>query len=188
MRQRDLPVARLHQRLHRVEGGALDQRRYRDRHDLGVGLLLLGVGAAVELVFADIGAARQNAVDLADTPSAAVAGEDAAGVQVLDDRLDAHLAVIGLRAEREPVVIAASGGFVLIALAIGLSGWRRRMDHARPSRWMSMRMPESRARLTMLAASSTFSGRCSPACIAGRPSRPNNRSNAKAIVRPLILV
>lgn len=36
--------------------------------------------------------ARQDAVDLANAPTAAVTGEDAVAVQVADDVLDAHLA------------------------------------------------------------------------------------------------
>nr|WP_245409786.1 hypothetical protein [Pararhizobium haloflavum] len=40
---------------------------------------------------------------MADAPATAVAGEDALGVQMLDDRLDAHLAAVALPFQREPI-------------------------------------------------------------------------------------
>lgn len=42
-------------------------------------------------------------MDLADAPAAAVAGEDALGVQMLDNRLDAHVAAVALTVQSEPV-------------------------------------------------------------------------------------
>nr|WP_231621634.1 hypothetical protein [Sphingomonas sp. 37zxx] len=90
-------------RLHGVEGLKVDQRRHGHRDDLADGLQLLGLGALVELVLADIGAARQNAVKLADTPAPAVAGEDAARVQVGHDRLDAHRTGRAVPLQRQPV-------------------------------------------------------------------------------------
>src|SRR5487761_1521834 len=52
---------------------------------------------------AHVGPAGQNAVNLADAPTAAVAGEDAVAVQVADDVLDAHLALGAVTVERKPV-------------------------------------------------------------------------------------
>ena len=72
----------LEQRLHRVEGLAVDDRRDRHDHDLADRLQLLGLGPLVELMLAHVGAAGQDAVDLADAPTAAVAGEDAVAVEV----------------------------------------------------------------------------------------------------------
>ena len=61
-------------------------------NDLGVGFQFLGLAALVELMLAHIGAAGQDAVNLTDAPTPAVAGEDAAAVEIGDDVLDAHLA------------------------------------------------------------------------------------------------
>ncbi len=69
-------------RLHRVEGRLVDDRRHGDDHDLADRLQLLGLGALVELVLADIGAAGQDAMDLPDAPASAVAGEDAVAVEI----------------------------------------------------------------------------------------------------------
>jgi len=54
-------------------------------------------------MLAHIGAAGQDAVDLADAPTASVAREDAVAVQVADDVLDAHLALGAVAVERKPV-------------------------------------------------------------------------------------
>ncbi len=43
-------------------------------------------------MLADIGAAGEDAMDLTDAPTPAVAGEDALAVEIFDDGLDAHLA------------------------------------------------------------------------------------------------
>nr|WP_245594140.1 MULTISPECIES: hypothetical protein [Acidiphilium] len=91
------------QRLHRVEGLAVDDRRHRHDDDLADRLQLLGLGPLVELMLAHVGAAGQDAVDLADTPTAAVAGENAIAVQVADDVLHAHLAFGAVAVERKPV-------------------------------------------------------------------------------------
>ncbi len=96
-------MAAFEQRLHRVEGLAVDNRRHRHDHDLADRLQLLGLGSFVELVLAHVGASGQDAVDLADAPAAAVAREDAVAVQVADDGLDAHLALGAVAVEREPV-------------------------------------------------------------------------------------
>jgi hypothetical protein len=73
-------VPGLEQRLHRVEGFALDDRRNRNDHDLADRLQFLGLGPLVELMLAHVGPAREDAVDLADTPAPAVAREDAVAV------------------------------------------------------------------------------------------------------------
>ena len=85
-----LSDSRAQMRLHGVEGGLIDERRDRDRHHLADGFQLLGLGALVELVHACIGAARQDTVDLPDTPSPPVAGEDAVAIEIGDDLLHAE--------------------------------------------------------------------------------------------------
>ena len=77
-------------RLHGIERRLIDQRRNLDSDDLARGLERLVLGAFVELVPADVGRAGQDAVDLADAPAPAIAGEDAALVQVGGDVLFAH--------------------------------------------------------------------------------------------------
>lgn len=64
----------------------------RGDNDLGGRLQRLVLGALVELVPADVGRPRQDAVDLADAPAPAVAGEDATLVEIGRDVLDAHRA------------------------------------------------------------------------------------------------
>ncbi len=81
-------MAGLEERLRRVEGLAADDRRYRHDHDLADRLQLLGPGPLVEFMIAHVGAAGQDAVDLADAPTAAVAREDAVAVEIADDVLD----------------------------------------------------------------------------------------------------
>lgn len=88
----DLGITGLEPRLHRVERLAVDDRRNGNRHDLADRFQFLGFGSLVELMLAHVGAAGQDAVDLADAPTASIAGEDAAAVEVGDDILDAHLA------------------------------------------------------------------------------------------------
>ena len=90
-------------RLHGVEGGLIDDRRNRDRHHLADGLQLLGLGALVELVRTGIGAAGQDAVDLPDTPTAPVAGEDAVCVQMGDDLLHAQRAARSIPFQEQPI-------------------------------------------------------------------------------------
>ena len=63
-----LRIARAQMCLHGIERGLIDDRRDGDRHHLTGWLQLLGLGALVELVRADIGAAGQDTVDLPDTP------------------------------------------------------------------------------------------------------------------------
>ena len=75
---RNLRVAGAQMRLHGVEGGLVDQRRHGDGDHFADRLQFLGFAALVELVAADIGRAGQDAVNLPDAPSPAVAGEDAA--------------------------------------------------------------------------------------------------------------
>lgn len=77
-RQYDLRIAGAEMRLHRVGRRLIDQRRHFDRNDLAEGFQHLVLGALVELMPADIGRPRQDAVNLADAPAPAVAGEDAA--------------------------------------------------------------------------------------------------------------
>ena len=67
------------------------------------GFSSLDLDALVELVLAHIGAAGQDAVDLADAPAPAVAGEDAAAVEIADDVLDAQLAGGAVAVERKPI-------------------------------------------------------------------------------------
>jgi hypothetical protein len=87
-----LGIASLEQFLNRVEGLFVDDRRDRDGDDLADQLQFLGLGPLVELMLAHIGAPGQDAVNLPDAPAPAVAGEDAAAVEIRDDVLDAHLA------------------------------------------------------------------------------------------------
>ena len=54
-------------------------------------------------MLAHIGAAGQDAVDLADAPAASVAREDAAAVEVGDDVLDAHLAGRAVAFQRQAI-------------------------------------------------------------------------------------
>src|SRR5262245_36885601 len=88
----DFRIAGLEPRLNRVKGLPVDQRRNLDHHHLALRLQLLGLAALVELVLADIGVAGQDAVNLADAPAPAVAGEEAPRVKTGDDGLDAHRA------------------------------------------------------------------------------------------------
>jgi len=88
----DLGVTGLKQLLNRVEGLVVDDRRNRNHNDLGLGFQFLGLAALVELMLVHIGAAGQDAVNLTDAPTSAVAVEDAATVEIGDDVLDAHLA------------------------------------------------------------------------------------------------
>jgi hypothetical protein len=81
----------LEQRLYRLELGYLDDRRHRHLDDLGLRLALAGLPElGVEAVTADIGRPRQHLVDGIDAPASAVTGPDAAGVEMLGDRLDTH--------------------------------------------------------------------------------------------------
>ncbi len=75
-------------RLHGVEGGLVDQRRRLDGDHFADRLQFLGFGALVELVATDVGRSGQDAVDLPDAPAAAVAGEDAALIEMAGDALD----------------------------------------------------------------------------------------------------
>nr|WP_313393006.1 hypothetical protein [Sphingobium yanoikuyae] len=94
--QLGLRVARLQKRLNGVEGLSLDDGGHRDDDDFTGRTRVVVLAALPPLMFTDIGAAGQDAVDLTDAPSSAVAGEDALGVQMLDDGLDAHLAAVAL--------------------------------------------------------------------------------------------
>ncbi|KGJ05212.1 hypothetical protein IT41_07490 [Paracoccus halophilus] len=98
-----LGISGLQELLHRLEGLPLDDRR--NRHDddfIGV-LVRLVLPVLAPLMLAHIGASRQDAVNLADAPTAAVAGEDALAVQMLDDGLDAHLAGIAVSFQRQAI-------------------------------------------------------------------------------------
>ncbi|MGA7675914.1 MAG: hypothetical protein WCA78_12830 [Rhizomicrobium sp.] len=83
----DLGISGVQMRLHRVKDRLLDDRRHHDRHDLADRLKFFGLGPLVELMPADIGGAGEDAVHLAYAPSPAVAGEDAASVEVGNDPL-----------------------------------------------------------------------------------------------------
>ncbi|MEJ0041835.1 MAG: hypothetical protein WDM81_06330 [Rhizomicrobium sp.] len=100
---RHFRIARAQMRLHGVERGLIDDRRDRDRHHLADGFQLLGFGALVELVCADIGAAGQDTVDLPDTPPASVAGEDAMCVQIGDDLLHTERAARSIPFQEQPI-------------------------------------------------------------------------------------
>ena len=93
----------LQQLLHGVEGLAVDDRRHRHDHDLADRLQFLGLGPLVELMLAHVGAAGQDAVDLADAPTPTIAGEDAVAVEIADDVLHAHLPLGTVAVERKPV-------------------------------------------------------------------------------------
>ncbi|HEX4078754.1 MAG TPA: hypothetical protein VHX61_07770 [Rhizomicrobium sp.] len=93
----------LEQRLYRVEGLAVDDRRRRHDDDLADWLQLFGLGPLVELMLAHVGAAGQDAVNLTDAPASTVAGEDAAAVEVGDDVLDAHLALGAVTVQGQPI-------------------------------------------------------------------------------------
>jgi hypothetical protein len=109
----DLGIAGLEQLLNRLERLFVDDRRDRNGDDLADRLQFLGLAALVELMLAHIGAAGQDAVNLTDAPTPAVAGEDAAAVEIGDDVLDAHLAggAVALqgKAVDQPHVSAWSG-------------------------------------------------------------------------------
>ena len=79
--------------MNRVEYLALDQGRHRHDGDLAFRLLLpVLVRTRVEPVLTDIGGAGQDGVDLRQPPTAAVAGEETALVEIGGDGLDAHRA------------------------------------------------------------------------------------------------
>ncbi|HVZ08602.1 MAG TPA: hypothetical protein VHC04_11880 [Rhodopila sp.] len=90
-------------RLRRIERYLIDQWRHFDGDDLTDGLKRLVLGALVKLVAADIGRPRQDAVNLADAPVPAVAGEDAVLVQIRRDVLDIHRAARAVAFQSEPI-------------------------------------------------------------------------------------
>ncbi|KPH62111.1 hypothetical protein ADT71_16135 [Novosphingobium sp. ST904] len=98
-----LGVASLQKRLNGVEGLPLDDGGHRNDDDFTGSARVIVFAALPPLMLADIGAAGQDAMDLADAPPPAVAGEDALGVQMLDDGLDAHLAAVALTFQSEPI-------------------------------------------------------------------------------------
>ncbi|MCO8029284.1 hypothetical protein NI454_04890 [Brevundimonas diminuta] len=102
-RRRHLRVVDLQAVLNGLENLKVDQRRHRDGDDFFLGLHHALVGAAIEAMLADIGAAGQHTVKLADSPTPAVAGEHAVLVQIVDDVLDAHGAgrAVAFRCETE---------------------------------------------------------------------------------------
>ncbi|HVB80906.1 MAG TPA: hypothetical protein VNE82_13285 [Candidatus Binataceae bacterium] len=102
-RRRDLRIACAQMRLHGVESRLVDERRHGDDNDLSRRLQRLVLGAFVELMATDVGRPRQDAVNLADAPASAVAGEDAALVQVRRDVLDAHRAGCAVAFEGQAV-------------------------------------------------------------------------------------
>ncbi|MCO5156632.1 MAG: hypothetical protein M9945_07725 [Aquamicrobium sp.] len=99
----DLGIARLEQLLHGVERVTVDDRRDGNHHDLADRLQFLGLAAFVELMLAHIGAAGQDAVNLPDAPTPAVAGEDAAAIEIGNDVLHAHLAGGAVAFQREAI-------------------------------------------------------------------------------------
>jgi hypothetical protein len=64
-------------RLHGVEGGLVDQRRYGDSNHFADRLQLLGFRALVELTAANIGRTGQGAMNLPDAPAPAITSEGA---------------------------------------------------------------------------------------------------------------
>ena len=91
------------QRLHRVEGRAVDDRRDGNDHDLAGRVQRLVLAAPVELMLAHVGAPCQDAVDLADAPETAITREDAVAVEMADDVLHAHLAGCAVAFEGETI-------------------------------------------------------------------------------------
>ncbi|SDW57408.1 hypothetical protein SAMN05443573_104308 [Celeribacter indicus] len=102
-RQFGLGIAGLQELLHRVEGFAVDDRRHRHDDDVIGFLVRLVLPLLAPLMLSHIGAPRQDAVNLADPPTAAVTGEDALAVEMLDDGLDAHLAGIAVAFQRQAI-------------------------------------------------------------------------------------
>ncbi|MET4898559.1 hypothetical protein RN629_15600 [Sphingomonadaceae bacterium jetA1] len=98
-----LGVAGLQKRLNGIEGLPFDDGGHRDDDDLARSAWVVVLAALPPFMFTDIGAPRQDAMDLADAPAAAVAGEDALGVQMLDYGFDAHLAAVALTFQSEPI-------------------------------------------------------------------------------------
>src|SRR5690606_27005453 len=80
------------------------------------------LAALAPLVFTDIGAARQHAVHLTDTPTPTVAREDTLGVKIFDYGLHTHLSTIANAFQREPVDQADRVGmqWVNLQLFLGL--------------------------------------------------------------------
>src|SRR5579875_175665 len=102
-RRRDLWIAGTQMRLHGLEGRLVNERRHGDGHDFTDGLQLLGLGALVELVLTDIGAPRQDAMNLPDAPASAVSGEEAVAVEMGRDVFHTHWAGRAVALERKPV-------------------------------------------------------------------------------------
>src|SRR5579872_6397944 len=100
-RGHDLGIAGTQVRLHRIECRLIDQRRHLDGDDLARWLRRLVLGALVELMPADIGRPRQDAVDLADAPAPAVPRGDAMPVEIGRDVLDAHRTGCAVAFQRE---------------------------------------------------------------------------------------
>jgi len=89
--------------LHGLERRLVDQRRHLGRYQFG-GWLWSGCGAApVEFVLSDIGCPGQDAAQLANTPPATIAGEDAPRIQVRRDGLNAHGAGCAVALQGETV-------------------------------------------------------------------------------------
>nr|WP_245427392.1 hypothetical protein [Roseiarcus fermentans] len=102
-RRRDLRIARAQMHLHGIERRLIDQLGHLDGNDLADRFQGLVLGAFVELVTADIGQPRQDAVNLADAPAPAVAGEDAMLVEIDGNVLDTHRAVRAVALQGEPI-------------------------------------------------------------------------------------
>ncbi|HUH83163.1 MAG TPA: hypothetical protein VLX85_01060 [Stellaceae bacterium] len=102
-RRRDLRIARPQMRLYGVKHRLVDDRWHVNRDDLAYRLKRLVLGALVELVAADIGRSRQDAVDLPDAPAPAIAREDAMLVEISRDVLDTHRAVRAVAFQGEPI-------------------------------------------------------------------------------------
>lgn len=89
LRRRHLRVPRAQLRLHGVERLLIDEARHGHGDHLIIGLVGAVLGAAVELVDADVAGPGPHPVDGADAPAPAGPRVELAPVQVLGDRLDA---------------------------------------------------------------------------------------------------
>ena len=89
--------------LNGVEGFLVDDGRNGDRDHLADRLEFLGLGSLVELMTADIGGARQDAMHLSHTPASAVAGEKAMAVEIADHLLDAQGSALAVALKEQAI-------------------------------------------------------------------------------------
>ena len=96
-RRRDPRIAGVQMCLHGIERRLIDKRRHVDGDDFA------GRLQRVVLAAADIGRPPQDAVNLPDSPTSAVAGEDAVAVEIGRDVLDAHRAGLAIAFQGQPI-------------------------------------------------------------------------------------